>query len=777
MIDRRVTRQQMTPDCPRPGQVPRRSWGLFIAAWLFMVSSAAAQDPFGGPDPFGEEPRSVPVAKPAAAKKVEEPEAAETDPNVLAIRHSMPQTVFELMRATHNLMNLGRPDEARKYLQQLVNARLDDTVLSWLQAKFGSALFLRLAADEGMQPEGRTFAESVMQAAHRMARDPGRLEALIKQLSDATPAARYAAVVDLREAREEGAVALIQVLGDANRAAEHDRVREALVQLRSDAEGPLLAVMDSRDDSVRGHALHALARLGSRDAVPFLLRPVVTDGGDASLRRTLSEALVEAFGRIPSLDAAQGYLHRRCLAYFDGKVYGKPDHEDRVVLWHWDAAARIPVAVRVPARTASIHMAGRLATELVRLAPARDDYRKLYTTALLEVAQRGRSSGQPLERGEGTPFHFAAQLGSSALEQVIQFALDRGHTGAAVAALEILGEIGDVPMLMRADGQPCIACQALRHADRRVRFAAMEAILRIDPRERYPGASFMTESLGYFASNSGSRRVLIAHPRVELAQTMAGTLLEAGFETDTVVAGSGALQLAARNADYEFALISDAIDRPPARELLYQLRREPRTAGMPVALLAREENLERLQQLTGDDPLTITLPAPYEPAGMAFVVGRLRDRAGVNFVTAEERMQQAAIALDRMAALAESPEWYGYYELVGQQAAVERAMVAPPLTRSAARVLGMLATPSAQRRLVTLANQSDWPLADRRAAAVAFQVAVQRRGLLLTRDEILAQYDRYNSRATQDRATEQILGAILDTIDPPPAREAPPPAR
>jgi len=110
---------------------------------------------------------------------------------------------------------------------------------------------------------------------------------------------------------------------------------------------------------------------------------------------------------------------------------------------------------------------------------------------------------------------------------------------------------------------------------------------------------------------------------------------------------------------------------------------------------------------------------------------------------------------------------FGYYELLPQQAAVEQALTVPALSAKAIHVLGHLGTPSAQRLLATLASDHARPLAERQAAHAAFTTAVRRRGLLLTRSEILVQYDRYNQSARLDTDTQQVLGGILDVIEGP----------
>lgn len=136
-------------------------------------------------------------------------------------------------------------------------------------------------------------------------------------------------------------------------------------------------------------------------------------------------------------------------------------------------------------------------------------------------------------------------------------------------------------------------------------------------------------------------------------------------------------------------------------------------------------------------------------------------------VTFEARIEQASRSLDQLIKLAENSATYPFYDLIRQEPAIAQAINTPALTEKAARLLGLLASSSAQRTLVTLASQNARDLDHRQAASSAFQVAVQRRGILLTHDEIVLQYDRYNRSAILDRDTQQVLGAILDSIEGP----------
>ncbi len=214
-------------------------------------------------------------------------------------------------------------------------------------------------------------------------------------------------------------------------------------------------------------------------------------------------------------------------------------------------------------------------------------------------------------------------------------------------------------------------------------------------------------------------------------------------------------------------LISDAVDFPDANETIQMFRKDPLTSRLPIGLMARQENLSRAEAMAELDPLLVAFPPPHDAKSMSFQLARVLGAAGSSLVGYDERLDQAGRALEHLTRLGETQEEHAFYDLFRVQEAVQSALSTAALSAKAARVLGLLGTPEVQRALVTLASQHARPVAERQAAAEAFAQAVQRRGLLLTRDEILLQYDRYNRSAGLDADTQKVLAALLDAIEMP----------
>jgi len=754
---------------------------LLLCCWLIALATmtivcipaaVAQDDPFGeaGEDPdepdFGEDPK-----KPdGGGGTVRDPDDGELagpeDPVVLAIRESNPTTPEALARAISALLDLDRPDEGKKYLEKLIALKPNDAAFAKLVKEFGTGLFLRIGREKGFEPEGRKFSEAALESAHRFTRDPKRLKSLVDRLNDPDLDVRRLAASDLRQAQEAAINPMLAVLVNPDRADEHLNVQLALGALGTSAVEPLIGALSAEEESVRIAAMEALGKLKRRRAVIYLLGPYINPKGGDAVRRTAGEALVEITGAVPTRREAIRLLERKSKAYLGGELPVAADHEQLIRLWHWDPKTKTVSPRRHAAAAAALIVGARAAADLYALVPDNKSYRRQFLLTNLESAKVIGGLDRPLPAGPATAREMAAQAGVKALNDVLTYAMAGDHIPAAIAAAETLADVGDADALRSSDGQPRPLVEALRHGDRRLRLAAAETIMKFDPQQTYPGSSRLPAALGYLAGAGGTRRALIAHPRTSQGNTLRGMLLDLGIDADLAHNGRRLFELAVASPDYEFLLISDAVEHPRITELAQMVRRDRRTASLPIGLMVSSmENLPWRKRRAGLEPLTEAFPQPQDTATMAFQVRRLISRAGRRLVPHEERVVQAGKALDHLATLAEDPKRYRFYDLCGQEKAVAAALLSPKLAPKAAHVLGLMGTPSAQRALVQVASQNARPLAQRQAAAKGFVAAVARRRVRLTTEEIKLQYERYNQSETLDPATQEVLGSILDAIE------------
>jgi len=752
---------------------------LFFCMVLGAMPAFGADDIFGNPsspdrrgvagEPSDPSPRKKRLRCGMEPRKAPEPDrVAPNHPVIVATRESNPQTAEELILAIDTLLDIGARTEAKKYLIQLMaSSESAPAKLIAVQQKLGSTIFLRIAHEKRLQPEGRKLADMTLTAASKWVRSPARIQKLIQRMKGADRASQLVTFQGLRSAGDAAINPLLEVLADPSRTAEHRDAQLALVAIGGAAVEPLIGVLDAPSPSQQVNAIKALGRLQAERALPYLVAPAVSPKENAQVQQAARKALMQLVGRTPSKAAAEKILLRDVRSFLAGTPPLAIDQEGKIELWHWDAQNNRTIGVRYPARDASLVVAARLASDLYALSPNNSEYRRLYLLANLEAAKKVVGLDSELPKGPGTIRDRLGKEGTESLEKILTYAIRIDRIPAAIGAAEVLGDVANIGILMSPDGSPRPLVRALTHRNRRLRAAAANAIMQIDPRRTYPGSSQLVATLGYLAGTTGKRQVLVGHPISQQGQTLAGMLSELGLDAEIARTGRDLFRKAAQNPDVEFVLISDAIARRVALETIQSFRRDPRTAGIPIGFMVRSKRIHVMQDWAKNDRLIEVFPQPADTQSLGFRIRCLLKRSKRDILTKEERIQRASRALKHLAKLAEHPQRYSFYDLSLQEGAIESALLVSELAKPAARTLGLLGSAKAQHALVLVASQNPRPLAQRQAAATGFALAVKKHGLLLTTQEIKRQYAIYNQSAKLDIATQKVLGSLLDTIEAP----------
>lgn len=685
------------------------------------------------------------------------------DSAVEAILGTNPSTPREWVYAAKVLADLRRFDLAKSFLQKILEAKLDQKQLAGLEQEFGSAVFVSMASRAELRPEGSQVGQAVLAATQRELTDPQRLAGWVADLGAPSDAVRSRAIEGLMLARGAAVGPLMAVLADPGRAAEHAGARAMLVRLGRDAVGPLVAALEAQDPKLVVEAIKTLVDLNARDAVVWLVGPSASPQTDPAVRAAATGALAKWVGHVPATGEAARLLAGRAREYFQGRQPLKSDEQGLVAIWSWDAAAKSPAVKRYPADAAVRLEAARLATNAFRVDPQDPQIQLLYLATMLEKAAYEHGLDHALPGGPGTPAAVAAGFDRGVLEALLVDTMHSGHTPAAAAAARILGTKGTAEELLCQGPQPAPLVQATRSPDWRLRFAAVETIVKLRPSRPFAGSNYVTEALEFFIGTSGSPRALVVMPVREEARQIGGLLSGLGFQVETAVTAGETMRQLFASPDYEIALIATSMGESTIETLVQQLRLDHRTAWLPIGILARLEQTKLAEHVAGGDRLTVAFVRPHTVEDARWLVERLALRLGPLRVPFAQRQKTAAAALGWAVAL--SDQRPSLFDVRRLEDAVLRAQQVPALARQASAVLGNLGTPKSQEWLVAQASQGELPLPTRKAALSAFRQSVERFGVLLTSQQILRQYDRYNQTAGMDRPTQHLLGLILDCIE------------
>ncbi len=747
---------------------------LFVAVSAFgaafaLATSLHAQDAKGPDEKAG--PANPAPANPAPAKKSPatgaKPAEAEAfhppNPAVDTIVESNPKTPRDLLQAAVSLAALDRPDLAKRYINQLLASEASGPALADLARHFGSATLMQLAGDKSLNPQSKQLADKVLAAAAVERHEPARLAAYIKQLSDPSPDKQLEAVTAMRDAGPRAVPLLLASIADPAQAGTHALAREAVIGMGVGATPPLIAAVGATDPAVQAAAIGLLADLGPQPfVVNDLLVPYLSERSNPEVRRAAKIALQRLVGVLPNRMDAIALLEREVRAYLRRERPLRGDESPLVAVWQWDPAAKTVVMAEYPPDRASAFIAARLAGELLELSPNIAEHRRLFLISMLESAVYRVGLDNPLPRGAGTEYDLAAQFGVESINDALAEALATGNTTAAKGAAQILGDLGDSRFLTN-DGQPAPLVRALRSHDRRLRVAAAAAIMKFKPSAPFAGSSWLTDTLAEMAASTGRRGAAIGFPTLAPLQQLAGMTNALGLQTQTGTTGRDLFAAATQSPDVELILVSARLNHSTAVEVVQQLREDPRTADVPICVMAELDERGFAEQAMAKFPGVFVETRPPSLEAMQRIVARAAALAQDHFVPAKLRQQEAVVALDWLAQLAVLPPEIA--DVRHYEPTIVRALYSPLTTAHAAAVLSRLPTPLSQRSLVDLASTGAQPLAMRQASAAAFAQSVRQFGVRLAPSEIALQYDRYNQSAALDKPTQQLLGGLLDVIE------------
>jgi len=711
------------------------------------------------------------LAQPPAAPQAP---AAPLDPVVQALLATGPTTPEELLRTAKILVDLEQPAVARTMIDRLLAQKLDDATLVALDEEFGAALLFRLANIAELKPAAGALADRVLAAVNKVSRAPARIAELVNEVKhDASDEELAATIRSLRPAQEAAAAALVTALADPARAADRAELRLALTSLGSDSTGPLLALLETANPDLAVQAIESLGKIKDHAIGDYLLAPALADDTPAEVKAAARRAVIAQFGEIPTSQVAATRVRDRVQALLK-KSYA-PNGEPKIaaaappMLWRFDAAKNKLTSEQVTPAVFDAVAAIRLIGDARRILPTSQTLRRLQLVALAQGAFDADTAASRAAYAEKARQEMAA-TSVDELNVLLEFAMAEGYAAAGAEAARHLGALGGDHLLYANTPQPSALAKALAHPDRRLRFAALAAIMAINPDKPYPGSGRVTEALDYFARSSGAPKALIVASQNEEATRLAGLAAGLGYEPEYATDGAAGARLAQLIGDFEFAIVDMAVGAATSGQFLQRLRVDPRSADLPVLVHAFADEVPAADRLARLAPPAVAVVRPHTVEALDYELKLMARAMNRGVVSREERTAECAQAIRWIGQLADQPS--KVYELRKLDAAILASLDSPAVTEVAIGALARLITPRSQRALAEVASRQSAPIELRRAAADAFGESVLRRGTLLTTDEIVRQYDRYNASATADTDTQKVLASILDTIEARAAGEA-----
>lgn len=571
--------------------------------------------------------------------------------------------------------------------------------------------------------------------------DPARIEFFVNNLSK-SPEERGYAMLQLRLAGARAVPALVKVLQDSTRQKDHGNIVAALVKMDKDFAPAALAALDSPSADVRASLLRAFDQRNDERVVPYLYYFAALPSSSPALKAQAT-ALLSKFRPGQPVADARGKLLAEADRWYR-QAAGTP--EGTSYLWFWDANANALVAAPATRAGHDDYQALYWAKKALEVDPGYLPAQVVFLSAAIDRAFAAHGLEQPLSKTAPEVADLLAASNVEALNATLERAVQEARAAVAVGAARALGETEDPKALRPVEGGLSPLAKALNFPDRRVQFAAAEAMLRIPTKEVPAGGSRVIPVLARALVGNGTSTALVAHGSSQEAQRLAGLFRGAGLEAQAFTHGRALIQAAEEDGDA--AVIALFAGLPDLPFLLSQLAENTNTKALPILLFTDATNERAARELASRYPKVKVLGAIPATADLvkAELATLAKDADSAAPSEAEKKqMAKAAVGLLSRLAGGQNPG----YNLNAAEAALVRALGNDELAGDAAKVLGLRPGRQAQMAL------ADAVLNDTRTPAVRSVLAAGLRSSLT----------RFGSHLSPELVNR--LASLVDTATDP----------
>lgn len=682
-----------------------------------------------------------------------------------------PSTPEELFASTLLMVDLVRPDLAARYLEQFEAAAPDDDVLIKVRDRFGTGDFLKLARVKELQPRSTELLHRLTEIAKKQAADPAFVDGLLNRIIN-DPADRERAMIELRNAGTAAVPEVLKKMTQPEMEQHQDLIVIALYKMGNQVIPPLIGAIDTPHEPLRAAVIDVLGWLDARVAVPYLWFPAFDEnqgtGVRAAARRALAKLLKgssERIDRVSSVEAASE-LRRLAKLHYRMRDAEAVNDEGRVVLWSWDGEQGTVIEQAMTPEIASLLISSRFAGQALSLSPDQPEPQRQYLASLLglEVARFGWD--HPRIATPQSAMYLAMTSGESTVAHVLAEALEAGQATTAVAALEVLGQIGSREQLQSQKGMKSPLIAALGSPDARVQFAAAITILKLDPQTPFSRSNRVVEILSRTLTDPGVPRVVVIDADGTRSTVTSGFLAEGGYESVTARTGRDGFEQAANSAGVQLIVVDANCVRWDLTPTLTNLRADSRTAAIPIVVYGPTAVGKDVARL-----IARNAPAVFvaESASAGDFLGQLDPfikTVKTVPLSDQERGQEKAAAVYWLSAIG-AGNLAKIFDITKAENNLSLAIDDPAVVMNALSALGTIGTKTSQQRLFSVAVNPQATENVREHAANQLAFHIQRYSLQLSPDDVTQLQDSWNK--TDNPRVKAALAGVIGSLHPNPA--------
>jgi hypothetical protein len=372
----------------------------------------------------------------------------------------------------------------------------------------------------------------------------------------------------------------------------HPKVRETLLRFGKESVPVYLETLkaanekDYRDLDFRLAMLELVYQLDDKRAIPYLWDLSASKKYPEAVRKRGREVLASLL----RVDVADVPPSREKLTQMAESHYrrqsGLPKDKD-VKIWTWNGEAITGPFELSPAR-AEEEFGMRYAREALELDPSYQPAQMVYLNMTLEQAFRGKvdkflTEAQPLQPKMQ---QFLTTLDADLAVRIMEQAMEDRQPAIILPLIHALGERGEFRAARNTSGGARGIVRGLYYPDRRVQFAAMQAMLKMPPSTTPAVAADRIVELSrrFLASDIKSKALVAYAPATQKAEVRKA-VSALGFDPVPEDKVADVLRAGRDSADFDLVILHHGMADSEFPFIYAKLRGDHDLAGLPMLVV------------------------------------------------------------------------------------------------------------------------------------------------------------------------------------------------
>lgn len=686
--------------------------------------------------------------------------AEENDPIVRIVRETPPTNPTEMAEAITWLTRIGRWDEVGRQLEALSGWNTSQKAA--LSRAAGPSIWFRLKArDVALTDAQRATLLEVLQAPGNQARQPQWINSWIAKLGSQSAGERELAQLRLQDAGRKGIEVLVNRILSGS-----EPIRPAILAQTVAAYGPggieALRTACVVSDPERAGRIHlALADLAGNDFAVQLGAGLTSQQLNPQTQAELTSKLANRFGSLPTNEAINAFLVQDFETKLQEYTLARLESKEFLVnVWQLSPDGNSLVSTEAPYSHLALRKLSNVSMLMLQQQATTRENQVLATAALLQESYQARPELLATEQDQ----RIASALGDIASQsdfwqQLFDEASERQLHGAALRAMQLMSD-----NILPGEAPLGFLTRVLKDPRPAIRFAAVDAIGKLDPLQPFSGADLTIQNALEMSRLANGPHVLVIGLQAQIRQAAQQQLRQSlDAEVTSVNSARAALIALQENVPYELVVIVDRVNDQSLRELVQRLRMTRRAGALPIAILT-DDLTSGEQQLMNSIPGIVTSVLSRNPEQMDRVVELMTQKMDTEMLNVADRAYYSIAGKKLLARIAGDSDQYGFYHVDDYREQLV-AITHDMQVENQVQLLSGLGNATSQAELFDMAADLALSEEQRNLASSRFAQSVNKFGMLLSREQVQACYDIYNRLGPVDPISVRVLGSILDTIE------------